>query len=228
MLRAKFFQEYLRREYGIFFSDASFQLSFLFGFFAILLASVINYFAGLYATLHASAPVSDLILSNVRRIDTSFFHALGLDAINIFVASLVFIFPRRAPFLLKSLAFLVVVRAAFINMTYLGIYPDAVPLTGSLMTFGGDLFFSGHVGIMFLVALIFWDIFLLRYFFLLLAVFFGSSALLGHFHYSIDVFAAPFIGYGIFKLSEKFFKRDFVRMGTSLHINSEAAKRTMV
>jgi membrane-associated phospholipid phosphatase len=36
-------------------------------------------------------------------------------------------------------------------------------------------------------------------------MFFGASVLLAHVHYSIDVFAAPFIVYGVFVIAAKVF-----------------------
>ncbi len=38
---------------------------------------------------------------------------------------------------------------------------------------------------------------------------FGASALLGHYHYSIDVFAAFFITYGIFHIAQWLFAKDY-------------------
>jgi hypothetical protein len=37
---------------------------------------------------------------------------------------------------------------------------------------------------------------------------FGLSVLIAHIHYSIDVFAAPFMAYSIFSLARYFFKKD--------------------
>ena len=45
----------------------------------------------------------------------------------------------------------------------------------------------------------------MRYLFLFLTVFFGASVLLAHVHYSIDVFAAPFIVYGMYVITKKLF-----------------------
>jgi membrane-associated phospholipid phosphatase len=75
-------------------------------------------------------------------------------------------------------------------------------------SFGADLFFSGHTGLPFLMALIFWKNKLLRYSFLFLSVFFGLIVLLGHIHYSIDVLSAFFITYTIWHVSEKLFPKD--------------------
>ena len=79
-----------------------------------------------------------------------------------------------------------------------------------LVTFQGNLFFSGHAGFPFLMALIFWDKKFWRWFFLIATVAFGVAVLLAHVHYSIDVFAAPFIVYGIYVITAKLFPHDYV------------------
>jgi membrane-associated phospholipid phosphatase len=74
---------------------------------------------------------------------------------------------------------------------------------------GDDLFFSGHAGLPFLLALIFWDDVLLRTIFLGFSVLFSIVVLLGHLHYSIDVASAFFITFTIFVIAKKFFKKDW-------------------
>ena len=76
---------------------------------------------------------------------------------------------------------------------------------------GNDLFFSGHVGLTFLVALLFWDTPVLRYIYLSMSIVFAVVVLLGHLHYSIDVFAAYFITYTIFVIARNIFKSDYER-----------------
>jgi len=43
----------------------------------------------------------------------------------------------------------------------------------------------------------------------MLAIFFGVVVLLGHIHYSIDVFSAFFITYSIFHMAKYLFKNEF-------------------
>jgi membrane-associated phospholipid phosphatase len=59
------------------------------------------------------------------------------------------------------------------------------------------------------MALIYWDDKPKRYLFLAWSVVFGATVLLGHLHYTIDVFAAFFITYGIYHLARWLFPRDY-------------------
>jgi membrane-associated phospholipid phosphatase len=77
-----------------------------------------------------------------------------------------------------------------------------------LINFQANFFFSGHTGLPFLMALIFWADKFWRKFFLAVSALFAISVLLAHVHYSVDVFAAPFMTYGIFKIAERFFPYD--------------------
>jgi len=53
------------------------------------------------------------------------------------------------------------------------------------------------------IALVFWDTRWIRYLFIGFSIFFGSTALLGHLHYSIDVFSAPFIAHSVVIISQR-------------------------
>jgi len=180
-------------------------VSFLF----LYLAYEATMVAGAIATKNAPiVGLSDIVLSNIPRIDTSFIHG----EVSFFLYDmrwwLFLIFIRYAPFAAKALALLIFLRAITINMTGLGI-PDEIVPTIARATFGGDLFFSGHVANLFMLGLCFWSIPILRYFFMSMSLIFGISALLGHYHYTIDVVAAPFFAYGVFVVSQKVFKEDY-------------------
>ena len=126
--------------------------------------------------------------------------------------------PRYLLFALKAIALFIICRAFFISLTHMGIYPDRAVFDGngllnhvySRLISGGEFFFSGHTGAPFLLALIFWSDELWRRFFLVATVLFGASVLLAHVHYSIDVFAAPFIAYGIFRIAVEIFRSDYL------------------
>jgi hypothetical protein len=176
----------------------------------------VSFMGNLATSLSATTPTTDQFLNIIPKLDTSFIHLGVYD----FVKDLTFIFlvffVRYVPFLLFSSVLLSFLRSTFVIMTNMG-SPAGQPLIDSAYTFGGDLFFSGHTAIPFLWALVFWDNKYLRHFFFVCSFVFGAAALLGRFHYSIDVFSAPFFAYGVYKISEKIFpkyynytKKDFI------------------
>jgi hypothetical protein len=85
---------------------------------------------------------------------------------------------------------------------------------------GDDLFFSAHTGLPFLLTLIFWNEKYLKYFFLFSTLVGGTAVLLGHLHYSIDVFSAVFITFGVFQISKWLFNRDYLLMKASISTDS--------
>lgn len=184
------------------------------GFSVILLvlSFVLSFYAGSFATKYISNPVTDIILDNVPVVNVDFIFVEGSLLFWLFVGILLVMHPQRIPFVFKGLTLFVLVRSTFIIMTHLAPYPtmskfDANGLMQSF-TFGGDLFFSGHTGSPFLLTLIFWKDPKLRLTFLAATALFGSAVLLGHLHYSIDVFAALFISYGINDLALFLFRRE--------------------
>lgn len=193
--------------------NREFKNSTLFGLALLFLSLVFNYYAGHYATTHTSNSVTDIILNNIPVYDVGFIFVDGSLALFIFVVILLIYEPKRIPFVAKSLALFIFIRSISINLTHLAPFPNKAPLDPSRIlekiTFGGDLFFSGHTGIPFLLALIFWEEKVLRYIFIAISLIFGASVLLGHLHYSIDVFAAYFITYTIFQMAQKIFKKDY-------------------
>lgn len=176
-------------------------------------AILINFQAGTYATEKASNPVTDLILDNIPvfQLDGTFIY--GAFILWVFFTFICLKNPRVIPFSLKSVAFFTLVRSLFISLTHIAPFPTQISIDVKYnllekLTFGGDLFFSGHTGLPFLLALIFWDNFRLRIIFISSSILFGAVVLLGHLHYSIDVLAAFFISYGIFRMCEIIFKKD--------------------
>jgi hypothetical protein len=173
---------------------------------------VINFYAGTYATEVASNSVSDIILNNIKVYDVDGIFIYG-PIIFWFVAGPMLIArPWRIPFTLKSISLFVLIRSVFITLTHLGLPINhiAIPATNILdrISFGDDLFFSGHTGLPFLLALVFWDNKPWRYFFFCASLFFAAIVLMGHLHYSIDVLGAYFITYSIYHMCLRFFKKD--------------------
>lgn len=203
---------YFKGKYAIF-RDKKFLLSLTAGILFLLVSLVLSFFAVVYATESASQPVTDFVLSNIPVFDVDGLFVYG--PIVFWVAVGVYLLvtkPREIPFSLKSIALFTIIRSAAISLTHIGPFPQHVTITATgilgIFTSGSDLFFSGHTGLPFLMALILWEDKPMRYFCLAASLFFGVVVLLAHLHYSIDVFAAFFITYTVFKISERFFRRD--------------------
>ncbi len=177
-----------------------------------VLSVYVTHLASRYAEVRASNYVEDLILSNTPVFDFELIFVHGAITMTLFVVFLCFVFRKTAPFLIKSVSLFIIIRAMFVSLTHLGPYPTKLMLDSGLLNFittGNDLFFSGHTGLPFLVALIFWNHLYLRILFLATSVIFGVIVLLAHLHYSIDVFAAFFITYSIYHIAIKLFKKDY-------------------
>lgn len=182
------------------------------------MALVIEHFANNYVDGLKSAPVGDLILSNTRTFDVDFIIIQGALIVLFLIVLLILLKPKYISFVAKSVAMFVFIRSLFITLTHLGAYPNQIQFSLDSFGFGlynlifyskNDFFFSGHTGLPFLMALIFWQEKFWRRIFFIITGAMGTSVLLAHLHYSIDVFAAPFITFSIFTLSKYLFKKDF-------------------
>ncbi|PIW96214.1 hypothetical protein COZ83_02150 [Candidatus Kaiserbacteria bacterium CG_4_8_14_3_um_filter_50_23] len=186
----------------------------------LVIAYIVEHYTNIYAFEYSLRPTSnhvgDLILDNIPVIDLNFIIIEG--ALLSIVLGTLFVLskPRYVLFTLKSLALFIIIRALFVSLTHVGIYPEHItPGLGFFdgiylyLNFQTGLFFSGHTGLPFLMALIFWKKFPVRIVFLSLSFIFAVAVLVAHTHYSIDVFTAPFMAYCIFKIVRHFFPRDY-------------------
>jgi len=199
----------------------------------IAIALVVNFYAGTYALEKISNPVTDLILSNIPVFDVDALFLYGPIVLTLLITALCLKKPERIPFVVSSVALFLVIRSVFVTLTHIGPFPTRATIDYSTrivrdLTFGGDLFFSGHTGLPYLMALIFWQNKFWRYFFIATSIFFGIVVLLGHLHYSIDVLAAFFITYSIyhiavvfFRQEKKFFDRGVPRNDQSISLESK-------
>ncbi|OGY58031.1 MAG: hypothetical protein A3E61_01685 [Candidatus Colwellbacteria bacterium RIFCSPHIGHO2_12_FULL_43_12] len=202
----------LIKKYGDCFGSGSYIYSLYFSITLLALSLVANLYSSAYATEKASNYVTDIILSNTQVWDVDGLFIYGPVFLWAFVLLLLLNEPKKINFTLKSVALFVFVRSAFVMATHLGPFPtqveiDPLSLLGNLMG-GGDYFFSGHTGLPFLLALLFWNNIYLRFFFVLSSIGFGAIVLLGHLHYSIDVLAAFFVTYTVYHVAESIFKKD--------------------
>lgn len=130
--------------------------------------------------------------------------------INILLAVYAFLkYPSLRGFAMRTVALMYILRAFFISVTVLGVpaarmVPHPNNFLFQMAYNGNDFFFSGHVALPFILALIFWENTALRVAFLCMSFVFAGGALLARTHYSIDVFAAPIISYAVFTFAKRF------------------------
>ncbi|MFA6554042.1 MAG: phosphatase PAP2-related protein [Candidatus Paceibacterota bacterium] len=213
----------LVQEYLTHFRDKEYVTSLIIAFLLLFGSLMINISAGTFATNKASNFVNDIILSNIPvvNVDELFIYAPIIFWVILCIYCA--LNPKKLPFWLKSIALFTVVRSVFMSLTHIGPFPDRIDMDSFnlfknldfyIFSSGGDLFFSGHTGLPFLSALIFWDNFRLRVFCIISSVFFGIIVLLGHLHYSIDVLSAFFITYAIYHIALQLFPADKKRFSS--------------
>lgn len=184
----------------------------------VVLALGVQHVADTYVASIRGTPVDDLILSHIPTLD--------VDALIIWVSLLMPVIiivlflrkPKYLNFALRSSALFIIIRSALISLTHLGAHPHQLVLDPHSFGFGvynilyntsNDFFFSGHTGLPFLAALVFWDEKFWRYFFFFASFIMGFGVLGAHIHYSIDVFAAPFMTYSIYIIAQRLFPHDY-------------------
>jgi hypothetical protein len=190
--------------------------SLLVAFVLLGLAVVFQFYATSYSARVSSNFVHDLLLDNLPIVNLNGIIVEG--ALAAIAGSIVLLLtkPKYLIFALKAIAIFIATRAVFVAVTHLGIYPGQInPGAGFFdgiytgLGLEAGFFFSGHTGLTFLMALIFWDERSWRYLYIALTIIFGVSVLFAHVHYTIDVLAAPYMTYAIFKLSQYFFQEDY-------------------
>jgi len=190
--------------------------SLFIGLILFVLAIIFQFYASAYSTRVSSNFVHDIFLDNLPVVDLSGIIVEG--ALGVIAGSMILIAskPKYIIFALKVTALFIAIRAMFIALTHLGIYPGTLaPEPGFFDNLYNDFglsagyFFSGHTGLPFLLALVFWNERFWRNTFFVISLIFGVSVILAHIHYSIDVFAAPFITYTIFRMGQYLFSEDY-------------------
>jgi hypothetical protein len=196
--------------------NTDYILSVMAGILLFFTSLVVNYTANLYVKDAPATPVNDVILSNLPFFEVDEVIIVLSILMIVMVIYECSVYPRRIPFTLEAVGLFILIRALFISMTHIGPFTPRVVFEHSwtwLLGLGGiaDLFFSGHTGLPFLAALIFWDHPFIRSVYLAGSIALGASVLLGHLHYSIDVFSAFFITYAIFHIAQRLFADDWHR-----------------
>ncbi len=192
----------------------NYRTSLLLSVLLFLVALAADTLAGIYATEVASNSVTDVILSNIPVVDVDLLYVYGAMALILLIFFRLVIYPGHIAFVLDSLGLFFIIRAIFISATHVAIFPDHVVLDFQskiiLTLFGGDQqFFSGHTGVPFLMALIYWREEVWRYIFLAISVFLGIIVLLCNLHYTIDVLSAFFISYTIYHMALWLFPKEY-------------------
>lgn len=205
--------------------------SFFVALILLSLAIVFQFYASAYAVRMSSGFVHDIVLDNVPPVDLNLIIVEGALAAIALTIILLFTKPNYIIFTAKVVAIFIATRAVFIAATHFGIPPDQVnpDMSGFFdrlyTNFGlaGGFFFSGHTGLPFLMALVFWNDKGWRYVYLAMSFIFGVSVLLAHVHYSIDVLAAPYMAYAIFKMAQYLFKEDYALLRWGNNANGAQA-----
>jgi len=200
--------------------DKSFVQRVIFHALFLTLSFYLTYYAINYTENYSIGNVvPDILLDHIPKLDVGIIFFQGSFIFAISLLCLAFLIPEGIPFGLAATALFFLIRAGFMSMTHLSApfiahysyidYDGQIPETIFSMTSGNDLFFSGHAGYPFMLSIMFWKYKYLKYYFLFCSVVSGTAVILGHLHYSIDVFSAFFIGYGIFVLAQSIFKKEY-------------------
>jgi len=180
--------------------------------FALLAGSfAAMYAAGRYASSVAGPPLGDLLLDRLPTLDVNMLHVYIVTIFWLGVFIYVIRTPGAVPYVTRTFALFICIRAVFTVVTHMGPPPNFLVVPNdvtAIYTFTGDMMFSGHAGAPYLAALIFWDRRIVRTICLIASGAFAVIVMLGALHYTIDVLAAYFITYSIHRLSLVLFRRD--------------------
>lgn len=176
------------------------------------------------------SPSPDLLLSLLPRVDLRFLFVWGFAAFWAWAIAIAALREtRRVAHIAWLYALLVVVRSLFIILTPMrapdgSLWVGGDPLfdaVGRYLTFGNDLFFSSHTAMPFLGFLVYTDRWA-RLVFLAFSVVLAATVLLTRLHYSIDVFAAYFITYAVYRFEYRWLRRPYRRL--RWHVLGELAR----
>lgn len=194
--------------------DRAYRISLISAVLLFILGMVLHDYVNAYNDSVKYLPVGDLILDNIPTINLEYLFTWGFY----FIITLIVLYPlffrqEIVPFALKTYALLIIVRLGFITLTHVGppvgfFYDGTYEFLDTpfdALLFRNDLFFSGHVSFTFMGYLLYRESKQFKWFLLWSTFVMACTVLFMHVHYSIDVFAAFFITYGIYALSNKLF-----------------------
>jgi hypothetical protein len=209
----------LINRHSLFWNDKTIRRHVFVSVVLLAVGMLLMYYARDYTNDYLGEVVPDLLLDSIPVVNVGFIFFQGAFLFVLVLVGILVWSPLRIPFVLESTALFFFFRAFFMVMTHL-----AAPATEYYryvqqehhikevlftISSGNDLFFSGHAGYPFLLALVFWKQQQIRLFFLLASLIGSVAVIVGHLHYSIDVFSAYFISFGVFEMSKSFFKKEY-------------------
>ena len=201
------------QKHKTFWLQKSFATSVIVGLVLLVGSFFANHYINAYTMAHVSNNVTDTILDQIPVVDVHLIFSEGAILFILILSGILLYEPKYLPFALKSIAVFILIRSLFLMLTHIAPPAEHIFINPtdyiSRLDSPDDLFFSGHTGLPFLFAFIFWNQKPQRYFFLISSAIGGAAVLLGHLHYSIDVFSALFIAFGIFHISKNLFRKDY-------------------
>ena len=205
--------------HNIFWKDKATRFHILLSVILLALSLCTIYFAIDYTSDYSGYVVPDILLDNIPVVNVGFIFFQGAFIFLLAVLAIIIWLPKYIAFTLESSALFFFFRSIFMVMTHLSSpnveyykYIEHEHHASNVIfsvSSGNDLFFSGHAGFPFLLALVFWHSRTLRLLFLLCSLIGSVAVIFGHLHYTIDVFSAYFITFGVFEISKSLFKKEY-------------------
>lgn len=174
------------------------------GILVLISSLFLNYFVSTWVDSVSKTAVGDLFLDLIPVFELNFLFFWAVFFFWISTTVFLLVNPKQLSFICWSLSLFVLIRCFFISLTHLGPPESAIHIPESLswFNFSADMFFSGHVGGPFLVALII-ESRPIKYLMIVYSMCMVVVVLMAHGHYSIDVFASFFIAHSISVMVKK-------------------------
>jgi hypothetical protein len=112
------------RPFSTLFGNRTYLRSLCEGAVFLAASTIAIYAAVSYATVHASNPVTDLVLSRIGPFNVRFLFIYGTFTAVGFTLCLLVRRPNRLPFALKAMALFLLVRAVFVALTHIAPSPS--------------------------------------------------------------------------------------------------------
>lgn len=196
--------------------DKEYSIKLFISVVILVIAMTLIKVMGFYAESQPAVANGDLLHDLLPTYDLNILATLGF-LILVTLLSLYFIIkePIMLPAYTVTMALFKLLRGFFFSITHLGAPAVRIDDHAVLGLFNNyyltkDLFPSGHVAVPFL-GYLFVKEKKLKMFFLVSSIIMACVVLLMKVHYSIDVFGAYFIAFGLFYFSEKHIWKFFIK-----------------